>query len=285
MQIDFKVGWLTADNASNNNTTAVALRKAWEAEGHKWDPAEWRIMCLEHAIHLRAKHFVEDIAPTVSSKVLKKVRDAFKKARSSDGEDLDLEVLNEELGGLEGVDVAEDAGDGDEEEFDVADAVRKALALVTQIRKSSQACAYFCKTCKEVNVPLLQLLLWIQTWWASLYDFLDCMLEMRKAVDRFTRLADGAEEVPVLNGKNYSNFTLTCEDWSRLVLMHEVLREPAEAHQSFSSGAHTTLWRAIPILEYLQESWETMAKAGKFAEIKTSIEAGLANMGKWYTTV
>ncbi|KDQ59356.1 hypothetical protein JAAARDRAFT_192860 [Jaapia argillacea MUCL 33604] len=87
------------------------------------------------------------------------------------------------------------------------------------------------------------------------------MLQMWKAVDRFTSLADGADEVPVLVRKNYSDFTLTRDDWSCLVLMHEVLREPAQAHQTFLSASHATLWRAIPILEYLQETWETMAKA------------------------
>ncbi|EPS92638.1 hypothetical protein FOMPIDRAFT_1109610, partial [Fomitopsis schrenkii] len=51
----------------------------------------------------------------------------------------------------------------DAEDFDVGDAVGKALALINQIRKSPQAKAYFRTTCKEVDVPVLQLLLWIRT--------------------------------------------------------------------------------------------------------------------------
>jgi hypothetical protein len=38
----------------------------------------------------------------------------------------------------------------------------------------------------------------------------------------------------------------------------------------------------IPILEFLQQSWENMASTSKFVDIKDAIHAGMANLAKWY---
>ena len=54
------------------------------------------------------------------------------------------------------------------------------LALVKQIRKSPQARAFFEKSCAEVEIPFLQLLNWIRTQWASLFNFLDRILKVQK---------------------------------------------------------------------------------------------------------
>ncbi|KAG1789960.1 uncharacterized protein HD556DRAFT_1446530 [Suillus plorans] len=74
--------------------------------------------------------------------------------------------------------------------FDTGDSLGKALALIEQIRKSPQARAFFCKACKEENIPELELLQWIRTRWASLYKCLDRMLLLRQAINRFTNLAE-----------------------------------------------------------------------------------------------
>ena len=49
-----------------------------------------------------------------------------------------------------------------------------------QIHASPQAQAFFKKSCRQVEVPILQLLLWIRTRWASLYTFLDRLLMLKK---------------------------------------------------------------------------------------------------------
>lgn len=59
-------------------------------------------------------------------------------------------------------------------------------------------------------------------------------------------------------------------------------KEPSEAHQSFSSSQDPTVWRTIPVLEYLQENWGNMAKHSRFSEISHAIRSGLENLGKWY---
>ncbi|KIM78165.1 hypothetical protein PILCRDRAFT_11388 [Piloderma croceum F 1598] len=125
----------------------------------------------------------------------------------------DCENIADEDGGEDG-----DIGDDDDLDFDTGDACAKALALVKQICKSPQAKAFFNSCCEEVEVPLLQLLLW----------------------------------------------------------------EPAEAHQSFLSSSSPTVWRTIPILEYLQETWSSMELSPQFAEIAPAIRASLNNLKKWY---
>jgi hypothetical protein len=103
---------------------------------------------MEHALHLAAKHFVERVAPTSASALLKKT--------------------------------AEEDDDDDETDFDVADTIGKALSLVTQIRKSPQARVFFKKCCAEVDLPPLELLKWVRTRWASLFKMLERVIRLRK---------------------------------------------------------------------------------------------------------
>lgn len=87
-------------------------------------------------------------------------------------------------------------------------------------------------------------------------------------------------------------------------LMHEVLRvsieyctyceipsltlslqEPATAKQTFSSAREPTVWRTIPVLEFLLQSWENMAELPRFSEVEHAIQKGLENINKWYRKV
>ena len=55
--------------------------------------------------------------------------------------------------------------------------------------------------------------------------------------------------------------------------------------QTFSSSRDPMVWRTIPVLEFLQEAWENMLRHKKFEEVHIPIEAGLANLRKWYRKV
>jgi len=88
---------------------------------------------MEHALHLAAKHFVEDVSPTSSGKLLNKVKVAMANAADAD-EALDLDVLNTELNSIEAEMLGDEASeDCEDREFDVADTIGKALALITQV--------------------------------------------------------------------------------------------------------------------------------------------------------
>lgn len=120
---------------------------------------------------------------------------------------VDLANIDTDLADLGGFDSDNDndheSDDEDEDnpaELQAADSVGKALLLVKQVRLSSaladehheqshdlfkiraspQARAFFKKSCRQVEVPVIQLLLWIHTRWASLYAFLDRLLILKK---------------------------------------------------------------------------------------------------------
>ena len=59
-------------------------------------------------------------------------------------------------------------------------------------------------------------------------------------------------------------------------------KEPAEAQSTFSSSRDPTVWRTIPVLEYLQQSWESMELLPKFETVAPAIRAGIDNLSKWY---
>ncbi|KAF8200467.1 hypothetical protein K438DRAFT_1758694 [Mycena galopus ATCC 62051] len=195
-----------------------------------------------------------------------------------DMDDDDLDTL------LAGTDSDDEDKDEDEDEDGPApkDALGKALALVKQIRVSPQAQAFFRKMCSETGVPVLQLLGWIRTRWASMFTFLDRLILLRAAVNRFVLLADDSTEVPNLVKKSYSDFRLSSRDREQLVKIHEVLQEPANIQQSFSSAKSPTVWRTLPLLEALAETWRNMAATEKFEDMRDSIDSGLDNLEKWY---
>jgi hypothetical protein len=91
---------------------------------------------MEHSLHLGAGHFVKGVAPTLSRKILKKVQHVAQNTR--DGEAYDIDQLDAELADIEDrveggdeVEVADDEDNG--VEYDVADSIGKALALVNQV--------------------------------------------------------------------------------------------------------------------------------------------------------
>ena len=73
------------------------------------------------------------------------------------------------------------------------------ISFLVQIQKSPQAHAFFCHSCQEVNTPVLKLLKWICTWWASLFNFLDLMLILHE-VDKFSVLGFCLELMYVSSG-------------------------------------------------------------------------------------
>jgi hypothetical protein len=189
---------------------------------------------------------------------------------------------------------------------------------------SPQARTFFKSSCVQVGIKPLELVLWIRTRWASLYKFIDRLLNLRKVsrgsqlsltfsdnrqgVDQFVLLADASEKVPPLpKDRSYADFQLTKKDWDRLSVIHEVLRvrvhlfshvrhvshhlphllyqEPSNVQQTFSNERTPTVWRIIPALEFLIKRWESMVEQHRFRDVKDAITQGVNNLQKWYRKV
>ncbi|KAJ7438162.1 ribonuclease H-like domain-containing protein [Mycena latifolia] len=238
------------------------------------------MMCIEHAVHIAAKHFVETVAPTPPKPLHKKIRKLLHEACSS-GElnEEDVATIISSLGGDK--DEVPEAEDNDQ--WTTGDAVGKILALIKQIRMSPQAREFFRKCCVQASVPELELLLWVRTRWASLYKCLDRVLTLQKAIHLFVSLADDSDEVPDLSkDKSYRAFTLLKSEWKKIHKIHEALREPAVVTQTFSSERTPTVWRILPTLEFLIKRWETMATNPDFVELEGALGEGVKSLKKWF---
>ncbi|KAJ8457093.1 hypothetical protein ONZ45_g18454 [Pleurotus djamor] len=285
-EIREKVGWFTSDNASNNDTAMNAVSEVLD----DWDAKSHRVRCMEHSVHLAASHLVSDIAPTTTLNIIKKARSALGKIGKKKQTDLDAIASAIENFAIDDDYDDDDDDDGDDngppdggdEAAEVADALGKALSLVKQIRLSPQARAYFARCCVYTNIAPLVLLTWVRTRWASLAAFLERLIFLRPAVNHFIQTADDSEEVPELRNRTYATFRLTKRDWEKLITIHEALQEPASATQSFSAERHPTLWRVIPVLEFLFQRWQSMAKLPCYSDIESPLTAALTNLHKWY---
>src|SRR4051794_36277035 len=89
---------------------------------------------MEHAIHLGARHFISHVAPTAYSTTIKKVQAVLKKARIDDEyHSPDLDELNVEIAAMLDDGDNNDNHDLNDDGFDIADTIGKALALIKQV--------------------------------------------------------------------------------------------------------------------------------------------------------
>jgi hypothetical protein len=86
---------------------------------------------MEHALHLAAKHFVEGVALTSANQLLQKVKGAMANA-TENGAQLNMDALNSEIEDIE-AELGDEAEDKEDDDYDVADTIGKALALVAQV--------------------------------------------------------------------------------------------------------------------------------------------------------
>ena len=95
---------------------------------------------MEHAVHLGAGHFIRAVSPTSRRILAKKIKKAFHDA-SLDEDNIDIDTLEDDLGGdgddEDGDDDDDDDNDSDAAseaaDFSVGDTIGKSLALVKQV--------------------------------------------------------------------------------------------------------------------------------------------------------
>ena len=160
------------------------------------------------------------------------------------------------------------------------------LTFINQVHASPQACMYFHKLFQQENLPPLQLLKWVCKCWTSLYDLIAHLLDMHLACNKFTLLTNDDNSVPNLKSlKTYQLFKLTECEWCMLELICDGLRELELSCQIFSHGTWPTVYHSFPVIESMQQRWESMAKAPKYAYIAPTLNASLNDLWKWYWTL
>jgi hypothetical protein len=101
----------------------------------------------------------------------------------------------------------------------------------------------------------------------------------KKVYNSVCALTDRASAVPKLaSPKRYLDYALDDAEWTFLELVARVLKEPASAAQSFSQTGNRSLHRVVPVLEMIQDLWESYIADKDYADIKD----GLQNIRKRY---
>lgn len=174
----------------------------------EWIAKERCGRCMEHSINCATRAFVEAVAPTPVHKIKavlakqhrkkkgkgkeKVLPEPTSRSRTTTFEDdtednaedndkfdnIDVEALMDELDGIDPMD--DNKLNDFETSFNPKDLLGKVLAFVNQVRASPQARTYFSELCTKENVQPLQLLKWVRTRWASLYDLLHRLFVVRK---------------------------------------------------------------------------------------------------------
>ena len=197
----------------------------------QWRPKERHGRCMEHLVHAATRAFVETVAPTPIH-LIKHV--LAQRGEANDDTDSDTDP---------NPDFIEQDDDDDDVDFNPKDILGKILAFVNQVRSSPQARKYFRKLCIEESVTPLQLLKWVRTRWASLYDLIARLMDVHCVCTKFTLLADSSPEVPDLPGtRSYAMFKLTAGEWDLLELIRDCLKVCPVPYIRFP--AHHTIFRS-----------------------------------------
>lgn len=178
-----QLGWLVADNATTCDAAVRHVAHHVDPSQKVWKAKERRGRCMEHAVHCATRAFVEAVQPSPIHRVKKALGAKAAKSNASSANDAATSELSEE--DYEGLDadldeLSEEELDELESKFGAKDLLGKILAFVNQVRASPQARTYFNRVCKQEEVAPLQLLKWVRTRWASLYDLIVRISKLRK---------------------------------------------------------------------------------------------------------
>jgi hypothetical protein len=179
-----KIGYITSDNHSANDTMSYHLSELLKVEGVTWDPVRHRCRCLGHIINLAAQAFM-----TASSQ--KAIDDAIEFVRNSQTTSDAEDILAES-----------------EDGWQSANAIKKATQYVAFVRSSYSLINEFINHAGQTVVAPNT------TRWNLWFNMLQRLLKLRESVDYF--IAKHAH----LCGQ----FILTEEDWQLIRLTVDFLQ-------------------------------------------------------------
>jgi hypothetical protein len=135
--------------------------------------SNFTLRCMEHSLHLAAKHFVKSLhhfpARIVTPQELTPA--------------ILLQMLTLMMTTMKTLTLVIHLGKrlpwSSRYEFCRYTKTFSVLTPALEIHKSPQARSFFRATCSQVGITPLELLLWIRTCWGSLFKFLECFLLLK----------------------------------------------------------------------------------------------------------
>ncbi|KAJ3522295.1 hypothetical protein NMY22_g11953 [Coprinellus aureogranulatus] len=248
-----KVGWITCDNASNNDTMLryFASRINRRRRRHKkkeWDPKHNHIRCLAHIINLATQA----------------VLSAYSKAKHYDPA----------------------SADKYEEDVETATLLRDVVGLIRAIVVKQRSSAKRTEKFKDLQraqdiVNALVLLLDMKVRWSSTYIMLRRALSLKSFVDEFVYILS-REETNKEKRRKIDDLGLSEEEWQEVALFCELLKHADAAQHAFSSETEPVLYNGLPALERLHRAWSSRKDKKKYEPFKDALEAGLAKIEEYY---
>ncbi|OJT02272.1 Zinc finger BED domain-containing protein RICESLEEPER 2 [Trametes pubescens] len=257
-----KLGYNTADNASNNGTASAEIERLLAKRGaQEWDASKRQLSCIAHVVQLG----IEDFMTQITQVALVESKQAMWEYDPT---------LTENRVATGGLDVI---------------AIIRTLAI--KIQASPQRKEAFKRAQKQsgIDVPLI-IPLHGNTRWGSAHGMCERAFRLREAIDMFVATTDtkfGPITIIRVNGKvtkkiPWSAFRLEDSDWRRVHLCLDILADANRYHQLFSAETVPTIHRVIPALESLCTRWERKLDNVKYAIFHPAIRRGLDKLGKYY---
>ncbi|GLB43962.1 putative hAT family C-terminal dimerisation region [Lyophyllum shimeji] len=242
-----KIGWITCDNASNNNTMLEnferRINRLDSRSGmKKWDCHFRHIRCLAHVINL------------ATQAVLK----TYSKAKYYDPQQ------------------------PEQHEPDVLATDRDEVGLVRAIAVKVRSSAKRKETFRRVQgKKALNILLDMPVRWSSTFNMLKRASDLSKYVTEFLyRIA--RQEKNEDKRTKLQKLVLTDAEWKRVGEFTRVLEFADKAQQAFSSDSQPSLHHALPALESLYKAWSSRMSKAKYARYRTALEAGVSKIVEYY---
>ncbi|OJT05329.1 hypothetical protein TRAPUB_3770 [Trametes pubescens] len=246
-----KVGSITMDSATSNDTKMSGLQRLFTAHGITFDHNGNRIRCFPHSVNRSVKAVLEEIKKDPIDPVIS--------ASNSENDRQGLSAYAEALS---------------------SDPVRRVRELVAACRKSGERRADLRRIIVQGNVaslwgqgkqvPELQLLRDCDTRWSSTYQMIGRALTLYPAIKMFLNSDDHRE---------LAHLQLTSTQQKVLIDIHQVLQAPHAAQEVLSSSRTPTLSMALPCYELLLTGWQHTKAI--IPEMASYIDAGMQRLEKY----
>ncbi|EUC65415.1 hAT family dimerization protein, partial [Rhizoctonia solani AG-3 Rhs1AP] len=218
-----KLGWITMDNASNNDSMMTQLEEYMVTRGMDFDRHGNRLRCFPHVVNLAVQDIIGDLS--VSSKDYEK--NLAQRGIKLDGQpelQAYLSALSREL----------------------LERIRRTITALrrTQRRQGLRRTIVAGNSDNSWNLKLLELKLDCPTRWSSSRDMIERLLYLYPAVSRY-----------IASDPTLAEYVITHADYEALHDILTVLNFAHRAQELLSSDRTPTLSFAIPLYHALVDQW------------------------------